>query len=276
MLIGFDYELDLVLLAPEFIGLVKKRKKGGLGRFIIGTLFLLAAAMAGLVYGPVLLKYISFSTPNYRAFGVPVPGGYSIIGIDVSRYQGRIDWEKVKKMRSGPSRIHFVFAKSTEGLAYKDPSFDRNRKQCGKHGLPFGAYHYFIPSADPVRQADFFASEYQPRKGDLPPVADIEITGNLGRHALRKSVRIFLERLQAKTGVRPILYSGHSFYQDYLADGFEQYTFWLAHYGPGKPHNQPWTIWQFSEQATVSGINHRVDLNVFRGDSAAFEKLRIR
>lgn len=215
-------------------------------------------------------------TPDYKAFGVAVPAEYSITGIDVSRYQGKIDWKKVKKMRSGKFGVGFAFAKATEGLAYEDAHYARNRKQCKKHGIPFGAYHYFIPGVDAVKQADFFVSCYRPGPGDLPPVADIEKTAGLSPDKLRSELKLFLDRVELKTGIKPIIYSYHSFYRDFLAGEFDAYTFWVAHYGPGKPHDQPWTFWQFSEQSTVSGINHKVDLNVFKGDSVEFRKLLLR
>jgi len=257
--------------------LVKRRNKSAkLGKFIINTLLLVVCLVIAVVYGPIILRKISYHTPNYRAFGVSVPAGYPITGIDVSRYQGKVDWGKVKEMRSGKLKVNFVFAKATEGLSSEDSYFDRNQKQCAKHDIPFGAYHYFIPSLDAIKQADFFVSKYKPKKGNLPPVADIEKTFGLSGPQIRKYLKVFLDRVEAKSGVKPIIYTYHSFYRDYLSEGFDGYTFWLAHYGPGKPHDQPWTFWQFSEKSTISGINHLVDLNVFKGDSAAFEELRVK
>lgn len=257
---------------------MKKKKKSSLGlaRFMLTTLLLVALVFAALMYGPVISDYFYFRTPNYRAFGVSVPSGYPITGIDVSRYQGKIDWKKVKEMRSGKYQICFVFAKATEGLSYEDPQYKRNKKQCEEYDIPFGAYHYFIPSLNVTKQADFFAKNFKPQKGNLPPVVDIETTSNLNREQVRDSLKKFIKRIETKTGVRPIIYSYHKFYKEYLLDGYENYTIWLAHYGPGKPHDQPWTFWQFSEKSTISGIKHRVDLNVFKGDSAAFEKIKVR
>ena len=240
------------------------------------TLLSVAVVVLILSKGPGWPDFLWNDTPNYRAFGVSVPGEYTITGLDVSRYQGKIDWKKVKKMKSGKLGVGFVFAKSTEGLSLDDPHFERNRKQCKKHDIPFGAYHYFIPGADPVKQADFFVSRFKPEKGNLPPVADIESAGGFGVKEVRDFLKIFLKRVETQTGTRPIIYTYHSFYRDYLSTGFEAYVFWIAHYGPGKPHDQPWTFWQFSEQSTVSGIAQPVDLNVFKGDSAAFEKLKVK
>lgn len=263
-------------LRRRIIKAVAKRKSSKLSRFILSTLFLIVCILTGLVFGPNLLDRFMLHTPNYRAFGVQVPSEYTITGIDVSRYQGKIDWEKVKEMRSGKYRVCFAFAKSSEGLTRMDAFYKRNRKQCAKHGVPFGAYHYFIPKLDPKKQADFFSGHYVPQIGDLPPVADIEITSDLSKDSLCKNLKVFLKQVEKNTGMKPIIYTYHKFYKDYLKDSFSDYTIWLAHYGPGKPHDQPWTFWQFSEKSTISGINHRVDLNVFKGDSLAFEKLRKR
>lgn len=254
----------------------KKKKRLGLIPFLWLTLLGTGLAFFILSKGPDWARFITDDTPNYRAFGVSVPAEYSITGIDVSRYQGKIDWKKVKKMRSGKFGVGFVFAKSTEGLSLEDSHYDRNRKQCRKHDIPFGAYHYFVPGLSPEKQADFFVSRYRPEAGDLPPVADIEKTGGLAPAKLRADLRVFLRRVETLTGVKPIIYSYHSFYRDYLDGEFDDHVFWVAHYGPGKPHDQPWSFWQFSEQSTVSGINHRVDLNVFKGDSAAFRRLLVK
>lgn len=254
--------------------MAKRKKTTGLAKFIIYTLLVVAASLATLTYGPSILNHLRHNTPNYRAFGVSVPVQYDIVGIDVSKYQGKIDWEKVKEMRSGKHRIHFVFAKATEGLELQDKYYNRNRSHCQKFQIPFGAYHFFLPTKDPVKQADFFVGHFSPKTGDLPPVVDIETSGGLTKKQICESLRQHLQRIEQKTGVVPIIYTYHSFYKDYLNQGFEKYPFWLAHYGPGTPHDQPWTIWQFSEQSTISGINHRVDLNVFKGDSTAFQKLR--
>ncbi len=253
----------------------RKKKRISPSAFGLLLLLLVAAVIGALAYGPRLISLFQRgkTLPVYKAFGVKVPSGYEVVGIDVSRYQGRIDWEKVSQMRSGTHRIRFAFAKATEGVSLTDPYFERNRKDARANGIPFGAYHFFRPTADPVSQADFFCRHYNPRKGELPPVCDVEVSDNLSKAELSVRVKSFLERVEEKTGTKPILYTYHTFYKNYLGGGFQRYPLWVAHYGPGNPHDLNWTFWQFSEKSRISGIRHPVDLNVYRGSAEEFNRL---
>lgn len=237
-------------------------------------LLLVAGIMAFMALGPRIISFFRHeeASPDYNAFGVSVPEEYDIVGMDVSRYQGKIDWEKVSRMRSGKHRIRFAFAKATEGVKLTDPHFSRNRREAAKYGIPFGAYHFFRPAADPIAQADFFCSRYSPETGELPPVCDVETNGKLSREELLSRLTLFLERVEQKTGRTPILYTYYRFYKKYLGRDFSRYPLWVAHYGPGDPHDVDWTFWQFSEKSRVSGIRHPVDLNVYSGSAEEFSE----
>lgn len=256
----------------------KKKKKASfsLAGFIMLTLLLLGSFMAFMAYGDRIIDYFKPKTPDYKAFGVAVPSGYQLAGIDVSRYQHKIDWEKVKKMKSGPYGINFAFAKATEGLSLTDIHYKRNREQCKKEGIPFGAYHFFRPTKDPIKQADFFCAHYMPEKGNLPPVCDIEKAENLTKEEIQAKLHQFLNRVEEKTGVKPIIYTYYSFYKSYLAGSFEDYPLWIAHYGPGKPKGTDWKFWQFTEKGHVSGIKGNVDLNVFSGTEIEFQQILVK
>jgi lysozyme len=256
----------------------KKKKKITPAAFGLLLLVSVGAVIGFMAYGPRLVSFFKRQkfhspAPVYKAFGVKVPAGYEVVGIDVSRYQGHIDWRKVSEMRSGRHRIRFAFAKATEGVSRTDPHYARNRREAAVHGIPFGAYHFFRPAADPVSQADFFCRHYIPRKGELPPMCDVETSGNLSPAELSRRLKIFMDRVEQKTGTRPILYTYHTFYKRHLGSGFSRYPLWVAHYGPGKPHDLNWTFWQFSEKSRISGIRHPVDLNVYRGSAEEFNRL---
>jgi lysozyme len=251
----------------------KKKNTSPLG---FGLLLLLAVSLiiGFMAFGPRLISFFQRSkpTPVFAAFGVKVPSGYEVVGMDVSRYQGRIDWEKVSQMRSGKHRIRFAFAKATEGVKLTDPHFARNRREAAKHGIPFGAYHFFRPNADPTTQADFFCSRYNPNDSELPPVCDVETDGGLTQGELASRLTLFLNRVEEKTGRIPILYTYYRFHKKHLSRDFARYPLWVAHYGPGDPHDLDWTFWQFSEKSRVSGIRHPVDLNVFSGSAEEFRE----
>lgn len=220
--------------------------------------------------------------PNYRpydSFDIRIPRKYSIHGIDVSSYQGKIDWQKVRNMEDNGVRIRFAFIKATEGLFLVDPYFQRNWREGPKAGITCGAYHYFKPKKNGKLQARFFLQNVKIEKGDLPMMVDVEELNGTTPARMREELGDFLDYIEVKTKVRPIVYSGLSFYRDYLRGHFDDYPLWIAHYY--RPElvvdgTTRWSFWQHSDKARVYGINHPVDFNVFRGDSAKFESMLIR
>ena len=107
---------------------------------------------------------------EYKHFGIKIPSGYSVHGIDVSRYQLQIDWERVSKMQVDDTRLKFVFIKATEGTYIVDKYFHRNWERARKQKLAIGAYHFFHPNLSPKDQALLFSRTVKLRSGDLPPV----------------------------------------------------------------------------------------------------------
>lgn len=215
---------------------------------------------------------------HYRDFNIYVSEKYSIHGIDVSYAQGKIDWPKVKAMDDDGLHISFVFIKATEGDALVDTYFRRNWREAAKVGLICGAYHYFRPEIDGREQAKFFLKTVRPETSDLPLVVDVEELDGVSAEKMRQSLDDFFAYFRLKSRVRPIIYSGLSFYQDYLKGYYDNYTLWIAHYH--KPETEinraaNWQFWQHSDKAKVNGINHAVDFDTFKGDSVAFNKLLI-
>ncbi|MBZ5857836.1 glycoside hydrolase family 25 protein [Flavihumibacter profundi] len=254
--------------------MAKKKSKPLSGRKIAWAL--LAVTVIGFLswwwYKSTLPDFI-----RYDAFGIDIPTEFSIHGIDVSKYQERINWGAVKEMEVRDVQIRFAFIKATEGLGNMDACFKRNWEKAGEAGLPRGAYHFFIAPKSGAEQAENFIRRVELAKGDLPPVLDVEQTYGVSSDKLRTEVHAFLDRLETHYGVKPIIYTNVEFYNRYLKDEFDQYPLWVAHYlKKDRPRiARTWAFWQYSESGNVNGIRGQVDFNVFNGDSTEFQDLLI-
>jgi lysozyme len=216
---------------------------------------------------------------TYKSFNIRIPSKYKIHGIDVSYAQGKIDWQRVAAMEEDSVHISFAFIKATEGLLTVDPYFKRNWREAPKVGIRCGAYHFLRPKKNGLWQARFFLQNVQMEKGDLPAVVDIERLDGMAPAAMRKELQAFVDHIEAKTKVRPIIYTGLSFYTDYLKGYFDDYPLWIAHYNREKldvGSDTNWKFWQHSETARVNGIGHTVDFDAFNGDSVTFQRSLIR
>lgn len=250
-----------------------KRKKRGLFRTVIITLIVLAGmAMAAWYLNKTFVKP---SFIHYEAYGIDIPRNYSIHGIDVSKYQGNISWQDVKQMNVQGVKIDFAFIKATEGISRIDEQFRRNWFNAAKAGITRGAYHFFIASKSGKAQAENFLETAQLQKGDLYPVLDVEETYGVSTDVLQQRVSDWLQMVEKKYHVKPIIYTNAEFYNLFLAGRFDNYPLWVAHYlAQHKPRIQrDWFFWQHNEAAHVNGIGHFVDFNVFNGDSLDFKKL---
>ncbi|HEV8079854.1 MAG TPA: GH25 family lysozyme [Chitinophagaceae bacterium] len=199
-------------------------------------------------------------------------------GIDVSRYQQVINWSDVKDMQVENIKIGFAFIKATEGLNKVDAQFRRNWLHAEKENIIKGAYHYFTAGKSGKAQAENFIEIVKLKKGDLPPVLDIENTYGESFISIQQKIRDWLQKVEAYYKVKPIIYTNISFYNTYLRGSFDQYPLWIAHYlQPGKPRIAiKWAFWQHSESGHVNGIKNMVDFNVYSGDSAEFKNLLIK
>lgn len=213
-----------------------------------------------------------------KVYGVCVPCCYDVHGIDISHYQGDIDWSKVNETRDTKFPIEFVFMKATEGGTHLDTTFQRNFETAGRYGLIRGVYHFFSPTTDPIKQADFFIKTVKLSAGDLPPVLDVEVIGRASTDELKKNVKIWLDRVENHYGVKPILYTSYKFKNKYLSDThFDIYPYWIAHYYvEAVKYQGNWHFWQHTDVGTVPGIQHDVDLNVFNGTFEELKELTIK
>ena len=197
----------------------------------------------------------------------------SISGIDISRYQGKVDFEKIKS-----AGTDYIFIRATEGNTYQDGKFQENIIGARKAGLIIGAYHFYETNDAPSTQFKNFTSIVTLKQGDLSPVVDIEKLHQHDDANLIANLKTFLNALEQHYGSKPIIYTGLNFANAYI-EGFTDYPLWLAEYEKQKPVLpkgwNDWTFWQHSQTGKVNGIEGDVDLDVFNGDLAAFNKLLI-
>ncbi len=198
------------------------------------------------------------------------PYPFQVHGVDVSRWQGDIDWETLRKQGA-----NFAYIKATDGGDHKDPAFRRNWEEAAKAGIPRGAYHFFYWCRPASEQADWFIRNVPKEKGALPPVLDVEWNAysrnckkRPSRDVVLKKMQVFLDRLEAHYGQRPIIYTAPDFYKDNLRGRFTDYSFWLrsvaAHPSQVYP-DRDWAFWQYSGTGLSKGVSGQIDLNVFNG-----------
>lgn len=252
-----------------------KKKSTNFSPKKLALAFLAVIAAGGLLYWWYKATQPDFI--HYSAFGIEIPTEFSIHGIDVSKYQQRVNWEAVREMEVEDVKIGFTFIKATEGLGNMDAFFRRNWEKAAEAGMPRGAYHFFIAPKSGADQAENFIRRVELSKGDLPPVLDVEQTYGVSPDKLRAEVRAFLDRVETHYGVKPIIYTNVDFYNRYLGPEFDQYPLWVAHYlKKDRPRiSRSWAFWQYSETGNVDGIRGRVDFNVFNGDSTDFRDLLV-
>uniref|UniRef100_UPI0040492D14 glycoside hydrolase family 25 protein n=1 Tax=Flavobacterium sp. TaxID=239 RepID=UPI0040492D14 len=188
-------------------------------------------------------------------------------GFDVSEYQSKIQWDSIANLEE-TFQLSFVFIRATAGKDRKDKRFEENWNNAKKNDFIRGAYHYYRPNENSLKQADFFIQSVQLQKGDLPPVLDIEkLPKAQSLDSLKVGLRRWLVKVEQHYKVKPIIYSGESYYKDFLKDEFSDYPFWIANYNLWRKEIEPdWQFWQFSEKAKINGINGPVDVNVYNGN----------
>lgn len=189
-----------------------------------------------------------------------------VFGIDVSHYQGKINWDSLQKGNKD-FPLNFVFIRATAGDNGTDSRFKTNWKEAGAHGFIKGAYHYYRPNENSLKQAENFIDKVKLQKGDLPPVLDIEqIPSEQSMDSLKSGLKRWLDKVEKHYGMKPIIYTGESFYTDFLRKEFIGYDLWIANYSFFAEEIRPeWLFWQFTDKASVNGIEGNVDINIYNG-----------
>lgn len=242
--------------------------------------FWLGFIIAAAAFLFISYKYIVAPTTNLwqGLFGTTkYPQEYTVRGIDISRYQSEIDWERVANAKIDKQPIRFVIAKATEGKEHVDKNFNDNFYQIGQYDFIRGAYHFFSPQVSGDVQAKHFLKQVHLEPGDLTPVLDVETIGALSPQQLRSEVSEWLNIVEKHYNTRPIIYTGLKFKEKYLnTKAFDRYHFWIAHYYVKKlSYKGKWKFWQFTDRGQVDGISGDVDLNVYNGSVYDLQKLTI-
>ncbi|MBX7083843.1 MAG: hypothetical protein K1X88_31830, partial [Nannocystaceae bacterium] len=200
--------------------------------------------------------------------------GETLPGIDVSKWQAAIDWGAV-----AGDGIVYAIIRATHGTGIIDEYFDANWAQARDNGIYAGVYQYFEPDQDPVAQAQLMLDMMGPLgPTDLPPVIDVESDAGLPPAEIASAVGQWIDTVEAQTGIKPIIYTGRYFWQDYVqSPAFADYPLWIAHYTDGCPNiPDQWSDWyfhQYTSSGAVAGIGGDVDRNDFNGDLAALSAL---
>lgn len=238
--------------------------------------------LAGLAIYVGLFQIVFLSPRNtivWKAiFGdAKYPEGFSVRGIDISHYQGNIDWDKLHEALIDGNPIRFIIIKGTEGNSMLDENFNDNFYNAREYGFIRGAYHYFVPGVDARSQADYFLKQVHLEDGDMPPVLDFEQTGNLTPEKVRKDALVWLRQVEKKYKVKPVLYTYYKFKMKYFSGkDFDEYPYWIAHYYVDTLKYQgAWKLWQHTDLGQIDGIKPRVDLNVYNGSMYDLEKFTI-
>ena len=209
--------------------------------------------------------------------GYPKPTDYPIHGIDVSKYQGTIDWNAVAS-----SGVKFAWIKATEGGDHLDERFQANWQGAKLAGIPRGAYHFMYWCRPPIEEATWFEQNVPVEDDALPPVLDVEPTPDsktcrrhLERDQTVADMKVVLDEMERYFGKRPIIYTDIEFYHAILSGGaFADYPIWVrsTKHNPTLPYGgRDWKFWQYQADGVVPGIDGEVDRNAFYGDQKQWQ-----
>lgn len=186
-------------------------------------------------------------------------------GIDVSHYQGSIDWDEVV----GGTPISYVYLKATEGASLVDKTYARNLAEARRVGLSVGSYHFYRPNVNWRQQFDNMVAVVKAEEQDLVPIIDIEHRGAVSAEAFISDLRAFIEKVTEHYGKKPLLYTYHNFYNRYLTGEFTDYHFMIARYRTDSPtlnDGKDYIMWQYTSTGSIPGIRGHVDRSKIMGN----------
>ncbi len=191
---------------------------------------------------------------------------YSVLGIDISEHTGKIDFKKIP-----PKKIQFIYIKATEGEDYVDKKFEYYYRETLKISPKVGFYHFFRFNKDGKKQADLFLKNIKRKHTQMPLVVDVEEWGNSTNRTVKSIVReikIFIKRVEHKTGRRIVIYTNSSGYEKYIKGHFKN-DIWLCSFS-NKRFKHKWKFWQYSHKGKFKWAEGWIDLNVFHGTEKQF------
>ena len=208
-------------------------------------------------------------------------GDYSVRGIDVSHYQGDIDWAKLQEQD-----VKFAYIKATEGSKSVDDKFRENWEKSGETSMYVGAYHFFSFDSEGETQAQNYITTVGELSGKLVPAVDVEYYGKKEANPPQKEdvvreLKDMLEKLEENYGAKPIIYTTYKVYYKYIKDEFDDYPLWIrnVYFSPNVDLRGKWTLWQYSDSGVLEGYQgdeKYIDQNVFCGTEEELKELYCR
>jgi lysozyme len=248
------------------------------------ALFRRCLAVVAIAVGVVAVSLSAEAAPsrmlsdNKAHHGVAAAHAMPVQGIDVSYWQGKIDWQKV-----GDAGVHFAYIKATEGGDRLDPKFIDNWRAAKQAGVARGAYHFMYWCRPAKEQALWFILNVPEDDNALPPVLDVEWNSHsktcphrIARETAIAKIKIMLEAMEAYSGKQPIIYTDPTFHREVLEGEFTNYHFWLRSVATKpevKYRDRNWAFWQFTTTGRVHGVAGPVDRNSFNGTRAEWKRV---
>ncbi|WP_034450885.1 GH25 family lysozyme [Butyrivibrio sp. AE2032] len=235
------------------------------------TAIIVAGALTALLIITAYLLYNGVIHINH-----PEMKGLTVKGVDVSCYQGDIDWSLLASQD-----LDFAFIKATEGSSFEDPKFRQNWQEASETGIRTGAYHFFSFESGGDTQAQNFINAVTPVDNMLPPVIDVEYYGSFGSvetidvEAVRKELRVMVDILTEEYGIKPVIYVSEETYNTIVKDAFTDCGLWYRSVYSDLPDDVDWVFWQYSNRHRLKGYDGKerfIDMNVFSGNEDEFAK----
>lgn len=183
---------------------------------------------------------------------------YDVEGIDVSHYQGKIDWEKVAK----ESGARYAYMKATEGGDLTDEFYSYNIREAKAAGLLVGAYHFYRPQRGVEANFKNMVSVIKRGDIDLLPIIDVETVGGVSRERFLADLQQFVKRVERHYGCPPMLYTGQNFYNKHFQGLLTDYCWMIAKYQEEPPvllDGHTPCMWQYTQHGRISGVRGNVD-----------------
>lgn len=228
---------------------------------------ILFSAVGGILTAVTVFFGAVFSTAS------PSKIKYPVFGVDVSNYQGEIDWQTIEQQG-----VKFAFIKATEGSGHVDESVRNNLENIADTGIRKSCYHFFSFDSAGETQAENFIATVDRSAIDMPPVVDIEYYGDKyenkpSSEEAEKILTPLLDMLENYYGTKPIIYTTLPVYYRYIHENYSEYPLWIR-CTQLEPDLFDWDFWQYSDKGTLSGYNGNepcIDYNVFCGTEEEFK-----
>ncbi|MCW2973577.1 MAG: glycoside hydrolase family 25 [Thermoleophilia bacterium] len=231
-----------------------------------------AVAQASAQAAPQTVAASTTSTPATAPAGLSGPaaalqGKDKVKAIDVSKWQGDIDWPKV-----AATGVQVAYIKATEGTDYTNANYAKDRAAANANGITIGAYDFAQPGtaggveANARAEAEHFLAEAKVQKGDMAPVLDLESANGLSKADISAWASTWADTVKAATGVQPTMYVSPSFADAHLDPAAaSKFNLWVAHWDTDNPRVPSgfdgWKVHQYTSDGSVDGIAGRVDMD---------------